>query len=301
MIHNPFLKSCDDNENQIVSAFRSQLETIYTKRFGLSKEQVKNIMDGEEGADGTFFTAKQAVAAGIIDKSCVIKTSKIIRDQVSNQIEGVTDALSLRDIMASATEGIKTDQLINQTLAILNKDNQNHNKQVMENETLNVLAVQLGLAADTAVATVSGRIAELLSAEKALNEAKAKFDELNIQFMGKEAEVANLNTELATVKASLKEYQDAEAAAKTARIEALIEDAVAAGKIGAEAKADWVAMASTNLDMVEKTLASIPGREVISAEIAQDKENQDAAKKATMSEIEAKIEAAYGDVELQKF
>ena len=60
MIHNPFIrdeKSCNPDNEQIVNAFQKQIETIYHKRFGLTKAKVREIMDGKEGCDGTYFDA----------------------------------------------------------------------------------------------------------------------------------------------------------------------------------------------------------------------------------------------------
>ena len=70
MIHNPFLPDENDAEqSDLVKAFTTQIETIYRKRFGLSREKVRAIMDGAAGQDGTFFDAAAAVKAGIIPES----------------------------------------------------------------------------------------------------------------------------------------------------------------------------------------------------------------------------------------
>ena len=61
MIHNPFLPDENDGEpSELVKAFTAQIETIYRKRFGLSHEKVRAIMDGAAGQDGTFFDAAAA-------------------------------------------------------------------------------------------------------------------------------------------------------------------------------------------------------------------------------------------------
>jgi ATP-dependent protease ClpP protease subunit len=87
MIHNPFLPESEAGEkSDLVSAFTGQITTIYRKRFGLKKEQIEAIMNGEAGRDGTFFDAKAAVKAGIIPSENVIRTSKQICDKVQNEI-----------------------------------------------------------------------------------------------------------------------------------------------------------------------------------------------------------------------
>lgn len=311
MIHNPFIyDKCEENESvkNMITAFRVQLETIYQKRFGLSKEKVRSIMDGEGEADGTYFNAKEAVEAGIIPAEHIIKTSKSVRDKVKNQIEGITSAASLRDIMASMTEEIDENKLLSKLVAIHNQNEQFFQEQkVMENkENVNFGAVcaQLGFSNDVPVANVSGRITDLLKAESDLNDIKAQLSDLQIKYQGKEAEVKNIGDELAEVKASLKQYQDAEQAALVAEIENTVQAAIEAGKIDEAAKESWIAMANTNFEMVKATLASIPGRDKISKEIANDPDNiqhvQDAMKTAEEKMAE-KVEAVVGKMEFNKF
>ena len=77
MIHNPFVYDNDNEDANIknmVNAFRKQIETIYVKRFGLSKDKVRAIMDGEGDADGTYLSAKEAVDAGILPAVCGSRT-----------------------------------------------------------------------------------------------------------------------------------------------------------------------------------------------------------------------------------
>ena len=75
-----------------------------------------------------------------------------------------------------------------------------------------------------------------------------------------------------------------------ARIETLVEDAINAGKIDREAKAEWVKMAEANLSLAESTLASIPAREKISEEIAKDPDNVQAAAAAAKTAEEKMAE-----------
>ena len=89
MIHNPF-DSTEDNkdtegEPDYVKAFRQQIEMIYMKRWGFNKTKVKELMSGKEGTDGTFFTAEEAVKAGIIPVENVLKTSKNRESQEHNR------------------------------------------------------------------------------------------------------------------------------------------------------------------------------------------------------------------------
>ena len=159
------------------------------------------------------------------------------------------------------------------------------------------LMAQLGFTEDSQLTTVSNRIAELIKAEADLKAVKSQLDDLQIKFTGKETEVANLTEKLGKVEGQLKQYQDAEAAARTAEINALIEKAVEDGKIKAESKARWIEMANANLETVKETLDSIAGRQVITQAIANDAENRaDAAAGTTPAERELaeKVAAAVG-------
>lgn len=327
MIHNPFCYDKDpqdESTKNMLAAFKNQLSTIYQKRLGLSKETVESIMDGEGKADGTYFTAKEAVSAGLISKDHVLKTSKNVKDKVKNQIEGITDSASIRNIMESISAEIDTDKLIEAVSAIHKQTELSiQTQKTMEKENLSFVAVaaQLGFSSEVEVALVSARITELLKAETDLKAAqdevaklketvadldstKASLEELKIQFAGKEAEATNALSELDSVKASLKVYQDAEKAQREAEIEAIVDAAIKAGKIEETAKENWVAMAQNNFEMVKSTLDSIHGREKISEKIANDPNNAQAAEQALKTaeeKMQEKVAEVVGKVELKTF
>lgn len=310
MIHSPFIYDMDvDDENvkNMINAFRTQIETIYVKRFGLSKEKVRAIMDGEGEADGTYFNAKEAVNAGILPANHILKTSKQVTEKVKNQIEGITSVTSLRDIMASIINEVDENKLLEEVAAIRkqNEQDSNQNQKLMEKQVnFEAVAAQLGFSADVTVASVSGRITELLKAETDLKEVQSQLDKLKIEYQGKEAAVTNMQTELDKVKADLKTYQDAEKAAQDAAIEKLVQDAIDAGKIDKKSKASWIQMAQDNLETVQTTLESIPAREVISQQIASDpqnKANADDALKTAQEKMAEKVKAVVGDVQLKTF
>jgi hypothetical protein len=310
MIHNPFvgdMEDLDESTQNMLKAFKGQLETIYEKRFGIDKAKVREIMDGKGEADGTYLSASDAVKTGILPKSNVITTCQQVRDDIKAKIKDVTNIACLRDVMASVADEASEHKLIAETLAILDKNTEKHNSHHIMNEkelSYDALCAQLGMK-DVAVASVAPRINELLNAEKELETVKASLSEATIKLQGKEAEVTNLNAKLSEVEAALKSYKEAEAAAKAAEVENIVDQAVAEGKIGAEAKAQWVALAETNLEMVKATLASIPAREVITDTIANDPANVDAAiasQKTTEKELAAKVEAAVGkEFKFRKF
>ena len=317
MIHNPFVYDNDDEDENVknmVNAFRKQIETIYVKRFGLSKDKVRAIMDGEGDADGTYLSAKEAVDAGILPATNIIKTSKQVVEKVKSQIEGVKNVASICDIMNSALKEVDENKLLSEVVSIRTQNNQNFNPVVTgqeqntmeknENIQFNAVTAQLGLEAETSLQSVSARITQLINAEAELKIVKGKLDELQIQFKGKETEATNLQKKLADAEGKLKAYKDAEEEARNASIAAMVDDAIKAGKIEAGSKEDWISMAKANLEMVKKTLDSIPGRTNIVDDIASDPENKKDAEKA-MEDVNAKlaekVKAVVGDVTLKTF
>ncbi len=312
MIHNPFdskAADADPSVKQVVEAFRSQLEIIYTKRFGLHKDQIEAIMNGEGEADGTFFSAKEAVKAGFLPAENVIKTSKKVRDKVKNEMAGIDDATLICSIMTAVSAEVNENKLLEDIDAIRNRKDisqiQESNK-MEHNETFNLdaISMQLGLAKDTQAAAIEARIAELVKAEATLKETQGELTATKIKLEGKEAELANVNNELTETKASLKAYKDAEQAAREAEIASVIENAIKAGKIEASAKDAWTSMAKADFETVKATLASIQARETITEEIAKDPANVDHIKE-TMTDVEAqmkeKIHAHLGEVKFDKF
>lgn len=311
MIHNPFSSKgdLDPSAKSTIEAFRSQLATIYTKRFGLTKDKVKAIMDGEGDADCTFLTANEAVKAGFLRAENVIKTSKKVRDKIKNQMEGIEDAASIRDIMSAISAEIDENKLLEAVGTIHNREDisQIQDKSKMEtNETFNLDAIsaELGLAKDTQAAAVKARIAELIKAEAALKEVKSELTATEIKLKGKETELANAQSELTEAKASLQAYKDAEQKAREEEIASVIDKAIADGKIEASAKEAWVTMAKADFDTVKATLASIQAREKITEEIAKDPENTSKIED-TMKDVDAKmketIKAHLGEVKFDKF
>lgn len=294
MIHNPFNPNSSSDKEDSIEAFKKQLSIIYQKRFGFSEETVKSIMDGEEGKDGTWYTAKEAVEAGFIDGSHVIETSEAEREKAKASINGTKNLKEIAHIMASigsnATMPKKNTKL-------------NHNT-AMENNFI-LVAAQLGMPSDKASeASVQARIKELLASEASLAQVKAELKksedtvaELRTQITGKETAVQNLTKNLEDAKSKLKVFEDAEAAAKNAEIEALVDAAIKTCKISKEDRATWISQAKTNLDLTKQVLDSIPARTDISAAIADDPQNHHDAKEGMTDaekEIQAKLDASVG-------
>lgn len=309
MIHNPFIESDGKTKeyNQVTEAFTKQLTTIYKQRFNLSDETIKAIMDGEEGNDGTFFTAAEAVSAGFLPEANVLKTPETVRNRVAASINGLKDLGKISDIMGLVNEA----ETQNQTLESIKKqkdDKQiqtNLNQEKMDKNELTAVAAILGLTGDKA--TESNALAEvnkLKEADAKLSEAKAELNKVKkelsdtqTELNGSKATVANLQKDLSETKDSLKKYQDAEKEARTKQIEEMVDSAINACKINKEDRETWIESAQNNLELVKRTLDSIPSRETISEQTntpENKKEAQEGLKDAEAA-MQAKVTEVVGE------
>jgi ATP-dependent protease ClpP protease subunit len=294
MIHNPFLPSAEEGEaSELVKAFTRQIETIYRKRFSLTAGQVQSIMAGEAGKDGTYFDAALAVSAGIIPEKNILHTSPQLCEKVKNSISGLEDAEAIQNVMTRIT----ADAVNNPTPAQKNINLNTMNESTIPFE-LGAVAASLGIKDKFEVKDVMSRISALMNVEASLTEANRKLTDAQTVIAGKDASIGNLQKDLAETVAKLSVFEKKEADEKKARIDKLVEDAVTAGKIEKENKAQWVEMANSNYDLAEKTLLSIPAREKITHEIATDPDNVQAAKKAAKTAEEKmaeKVNAVVGE------
>lgn len=295
MIHNPFLPSAEEGEaSELVKAFTRQIETIYRKRFSLTAGQVRSIMAGETGKDGTYFDAALAVSAGIIPEKNILHTSPQLCEKVKNSISGLEDAEAIQDIMTRIT----ADAVNNPTPAQKNINFNNTMNETTIPFELGAVAASLGIKDKFEVKDVMSRISTLMGVEASLAEATRKLTDAQTVIAGKDASIGNLQKDLAETVAKLSIFEKKEADEKKARIDKLVEDAVIAGKIEKENKAQWVEMANSNYTLAEKTLSSIPAREKITHEIATDPDNVQAAKKAAKTAEEKmaeKVNAVVGE------
>lgn len=325
MIHNPFYDMEEDGEvadpskEDTVKAFRQQIEMIYMKRFGLSQDRVREIMDGEDGKDGTFFTAEQAVEAGIIPEENVIRTDKQIQERVMNAIKGVEDTKKLKDTITSICGEISIQEapemVINKHLhkpqTNLNKINEVNDttktNNMEEKDNLNYAAVTatLGFKEKADTIQVMNRINELVGFETKLKEAEKTIDQLKIEKAGEIAKNENLSKKLAEVEDDLKAYKEAEKAKRNEEIAKMIDDAVSDGKISEESKASWIEMAGGNFELAKKTLDGIPARERISDQIENNPDRIQQVKdsvKDVYAKVQEQVDAIVGkDFEFKKF
>lgn len=299
MIHNPFIDgSSGKSYNNVTDAFSAQLRTIYQKRFGLSEEEIQSIMDGEGENDGTFFTAAQAVEKGFVSQSHIIETPAATKAKVNEVIKAGMDVTKLKAVM---------NELIEQPKNIkATKENENINKMVnkMNENEITVFAALLGMTGEKAtVEGVSAQINSIKAKADKYDTLKAAYDKVNKEYTtaqteleGAKASVKNLTADLETANASLKQYKDAEAAAMTEKINALVDNAIATSKIDKDSKETWVKMAQNDFALAESVLNSIPARADISKEIshAQEGEAQQGVK-TEEERIKAEVDKVVGE------
>lgn len=323
MVHNPFNNPSEEdnkcktddkcktkaevNEPDYVKAFRQQIEMIYMKRWGFSKTKVKAIMAGEDGTDGTFFTAEEAVNAGIIPVENIIKTNKQKISRVKNAIEGITDNKNLMTTITSVCNTLSVEEAenkenkhsvdstpnlnkINQPKEVENKTKTNNmeEKDKTVDFSFGAVVASLGFKEKADVSQVMSRITELMGIENKLKDANQAIDTLKIEKAGEVTKNQNLTTELESVKAKLQSYQDAEKEAQNKKIADMVQNAIDASKIEDSTKSTWIDMAIKNFELVKATLDSIPARDKISTEIEHDKDNVDKVKDS-LKTVEAKM------------
>lgn len=302
MIHNPFCDRDGKSEyNQATEAFAKQLKTIYVKRFGLSEDEVEDIMNGKEGEDGTFLTASEAVEKGFISSDRIIETPAAIRNSLRAMMpQDLKDVTRLQCAFSLAVPQMPE--------CTINKQNTNTNK--MEENKISVFAALVGLTGDKATPeNVTAKITEInAKAEKAaalqteLDKVKSELTTVKAELTGSQTSVKNLTEDLDKTKAALKIYQDAEEEAKTAKVNALIDQAIKDCKINKDEREDYLKMAQDNYDLAEKVLAKIPARDNLGKVLGEDGTN-DAKKgmKTAEQQVIDKVNAVVGnDFEFRK-
>lgn len=299
MIHNPF---CEDESgngkeyNQVTEAFKQQLKTIYKKRFNMDDETIEKIMTGEEGNDGTFFTAEQAVEKGFVQADHVIETPSATKEQIQAALKDCKDITKMKAIYALATS-------VPPMQAIDNKNDSIFNSTKMEKNEITVFAALFGLTGEKATAeNVTAKINELKAKagkaddlQKSLEEANAQLTQVKASLTGAETSVKNLQADLETTKADLKKYQEAEAAAQEAKVKALIDKAVEDCKINKDEVETYTKMAQNDFALAESVLAKIPARDNLGNIIS--KANAEEAQHGVQTaeqEVQAKVESVIG-------
>lgn len=304
MIHNPFIGFADAedaNVQAIVEAFKEQLKTVYSRRFGLSEEEVTAIMDGKEGVDGTYISASDAVERGIIPADHVIPTSQTARAAIEEELVKAMETHCAVDFqkISAKLDSIDPGACLSALGVVIEKETKpnQHNQQM--NQEFQAVASLLGLDATSAtVLNVQNKITELINAQADLEKAQAERDGLKGEILAKDTAISNLQANIDQLTAELNVFKEAEETRKQAEITAKIDAAVKAGKIAEDAKAQWEDFFKGNPQLAESSLDAIPARVIVTDQIAGDEQaRKDAeAKQKAIEEAEKKVEEAVAKV-----
>lgn len=287
MIHNPFADGVA-SDDPVILAFVNQLKTIYKKRWGLSEEDVKMIMDGKEGEDGTWMDSEAAVAAGIIDRENVIETPMQEREKIKAALDGIKSTSKIAQVLACVSP--LNAEASNESEIIKTKI-----KKSMD-ENLTSVAAALSLDKEATQADVLAKVVALGKIENQAKDLEKEKTELVTAKAALETSLSNIKGELeankkavATLQAKVKEFEAKEADALKASQEKLVEDAIKAGKIKAESKDQWMAIASSNFEACQNAINSIEGTVVISEEIEASAESNNEAREDASDDVQAVI------------
>lgn len=168
-----------------------------------------------------------------------------------------------------------------------------------KNNSTEYIAVLASLGMKEAELTeVIARISELMATEAKLAKTDKELSDARTVIAGKDATISNLQKDLAATTTALSTYQEIENKEQQARVEQLVEDAIAEGRVSIDSKPQWVEMADSNIELAEQTLASIPIREHISDAIASDPDNVQAATDANetaQAKMTERVRAVVGE------
>ena len=274
MLHKPYISSIDeaDKDTQAyIDSMDFQLRNIYSKRFGLSDEVVNEIMTGEEGIDGTYFTAQEAVDAGFLKSENIIETPPIVKDEYSSILsiknhKEYAYAIAKVNFNDSVTETDIEKQLQDSKNTI---NNQTTKKKNMEDVKL--IASHLELPKEASIVDVTSKImalnklkgtndeltASLDISNKLAVELQNKLDEKSAELVAAKTSEENLQKNYDALQAKLEKYVEAEREAVEAEVTELIEEAVKAGKLNEESKEAFIEIAKANIEQAKKLIAGI--------------------------------------------
>lgn len=149
--------------------------------------------------------------------------------------------------------------------------NENH---TMKKIVLSVAAL-VALSLDKSITNPSEGVDENV-VNNAINDLKSRLD--------------NSEQKLSAANLALKTLQDAAAAQKLLAAEKIVDDAIAAGKIDATAKADWLKLATDNEALATSTLSALPAKKSLAGQVNNPAAED--ANKMTLEKFETLSEAA---------
>ena len=225
-------------------------------------------------------------------------------------MNGIEDIDKIQNMMETfnleAVDAVEDENKLNEEekTTLEQKENNEHKINMAEERTIPfeyaAVAASLGMKETFEPKDVMARISELISVEARLTETQRNLSDANTVIAGRDATIQNLQKDLESVTSKLTVFEQKELEERNSKINKLVDDAIEAGKIGKETKPQWVSMAEANFTLAESTLSSIPAREQITQEIANDPKNIQAATE-TIKTVEEKMSEKVNAVVGEKF
>lgn len=228
MLHNPSSPNTSKKGMEVVDVMRQSILTILSKRTGCDVATLSDLMDEE-----TWMNAEQALGLGF-----------------ATSIEATELMIELEPAAQSA------EAMYSVCNSVLNKNVMTKND--AENEAVTVEAPAVEEVTNEAVEVVEEPTTIITDELPAVVEETTPIDDEKEELSRVNAELtAKLAALEATVNAFQMEADKKAEAEKEAQATHIVNHAIEAGKIKAEAKAHWLNMATSNYDTTKAALESI--------------------------------------------
>ena len=210
-------------------------------------------------------------------------------------LDSVIAELSTNKLDSEKESNIKAKEVVDVTIEPEENKDTIKNERMEDKLELSLISAALGLQGSITSSEIMAKLPTLVQEAKRSTELQATVNSLNIELTGSKQALQNVEASLAEVKSQLDAYKQAEQEAKEKKINEVVDAAVESGKIKAESKETWVAMAKNDINLVINTLESIPVAEKISASIENDPALVEDKSKTAAKEVEATIAKAVGE------
>lgn len=106
-----------------------------------------------------------------------------------------------------------------------------------------------------------------LDLQKFNTQEGVEVDALDAAVLKLKADLDQAQTKVKDLEAAAKKMSDQLAAQLQAKVKALIDGAITAGKLSAAEKDSWTELATNNYELAEKTLSAIPGKQSLAGQV----------------------------------
>ena len=262
MVHNPFYSSGSimDVEDQQLKVFRESLVKMYTARLEMSREDIESLMDGEEGQDGTWMTAEEAVSKGFVGE--VIKTPSRQKKKFEGIIENSSD--KAKEIQAKFQEVLDENK-----------------SQIKKREMIEEINAQLEIDANASVDTAKSKIKDLQNRVGELTKSQGALEVSNTSLqteLGKaKEEVTAKADKIVELENKVSAFEQAQKDAEKAEREEILDSAVKDGRIPEGEKEVWANLLESNAEAAKSAIANLTPtgeKKPLSKEVKASKEQK---------------------------